>query len=67
MRELSIIKVVARRPYGPVAFTGRNLPGYRESDRDYVENNMEAAVALLDRELRRARNAKRKNKAARRY
>lgn len=61
MAELPIIKVVARRAYS------RTLPGYKESDRDYVTNNMEAAVALLDRELRRARNAKRKTKAARRY
>jgi hypothetical protein len=39
-----IPKVVPRRPYDD------DMPeGYLESDRDYVENNMDAAVILLDR------------------
>lgn len=37
------LAVQPRRPYS----TG--MPEYDESDRDYVDNNMEAAVALLDR------------------
>lgn len=37
------LAVTPRRPYS------ENLPMYDESDRDYVNNNMEAAVALLDR------------------
>jgi hypothetical protein len=37
------LAVTPRRPYS------ESLPGYDEADRDYVNNNMEAAVALLDR------------------
>lgn len=54
MRELPIIKVVPRRPFG--------IRGYRESDNDYIRNNIDAAVQLLDREVQRARNARRRKK-----
>ncbi|HEY0821734.1 MAG TPA: hypothetical protein VGD46_23365 [Rhizobacter sp.] len=41
--DLSHVAVVPRRP-----FCNAFPDGYRESDRDYVENNLAAAVALLD-------------------
>lgn len=43
------LAVTPRRPFGALPGCDDDLPGYEESDRDYVNNNMEAAVTLLDR------------------
>jgi hypothetical protein len=50
IREYDVPKlhVNARRP-----FDDDQPDGYLESDKDYVRNNFEVAVALLDRELKR--------------
>ncbi len=45
MRKLKIPKIEARRPFL------WNEKGYLESDRDYVLNNLDAAIMLLDNEF----------------
>lgn len=41
-------RVNKRRPYGRVGYSGRELEGYVESDRDYVLNNLAICVAFLE-------------------
>ena len=43
-----MIKVIPRRP-----LDDDNPEGYLESDQDFVLNNLEAAVELLERELKK--------------
>ena len=45
------MKVKPRRPYPPIF--DDEPTGYLESDRDYLDNNNELAVKLLDEQLKR--------------